>query len=441
MKDPWISERWRILTLIAISVGLGLLTGYWTLAIALPACGYMVYNLWQLRRLERWIRDGAKRSQTPDMDGVWNLIVKHIRLQKRKDKQRKQRVSEILSRYNATVRALPYATVVLNGQFEIQWANPAASRLLGIDNNRDLGRRIDNLLRAPEFRQFLHNGDSDATFETSAPTDDTKRISMRQTSYKGHKLITARDISDAYALQRARKEFVANASHELRTPLTVIMGYLEMFDEDSHLPTPMQNPVSHARSQAQRMQQIIEDLLNLSRLESSPISDNAEVINMESEINRLVEETAELAANTQHTVSVSIQPDLQLEAVRSEFRSVLGNLFHNALKHTPPETHIELRWYITEHGDAVLSVRDDGDGIPAEHIPHLTERFYRVDVGRSRASGGTGLGLAIVKHIMQRHGGELQIKSTPGEGTQFTAIFPPSRVISAPRMSLAAQAG
>jgi two-component system, OmpR family, phosphate regulon sensor histidine kinase PhoR len=239
-------------------------------------------------------------------------------------------------------------------------------------------------------------------------------------------LLLVNDVSRQMRLEAVRRDFVANASHELRSPLTVISGYLETLSQDPALDRDLQGPVAEMRRQADRMTGIIRDLLALSRLEETDEIVGGESIDIAAIVSML---RKDVLARPSHPrdVRARIDSDAHLIGDEPEIHSALSNLVDNAAKYTPPEGSIEMRWWVDEEG-AHFSVTDTGMGIPAEHIPRLTERFYRVDAGRSRATGGSGLGLAIVKHVLQRHGAELEVQSTLGSGSTFTCHFTPQRV-------------
>lgn len=432
MSNAWSVERWRIaLTLLAIPI-LGFSFSNWVVAVALPLSGYIAWNLYQFYKLEKWLRTGAFKGKAPDANGVWALIVQQIYRQQRKEKQRKKRLSELLKRFNATVAALPDATVILNGNEEIEWANKAAEELLGIQCNRDVGVRIANLIRDPDFDAALKKFHKEFNLELGSPINPDKTLALRMVRYgKDKKLLTARDISQRVELQRTRKAFVANASHELKTPLTVISGYLEIMQSDPELPAGLIDAVDSATEQAQRMQRIIEDLLLLSRLEGTPLSRNSgERLSIAGILGQIINDLQQTVSGRSHHFRFDADETLFLRANEAEIQSVSMNLISNAVKYTPAGSTIDIRWYRNSAGHACLDVEDDGPGIPAEHLPHLTERFYRVDAGRSREIGGTGLGLSIVKHVVHRHGGFLHIDSESGTGSTFRACFPAYRLLS-----------
>jgi two-component system phosphate regulon sensor histidine kinase PhoR len=432
MSNAWSVERWRIaLTLLAIPL-LGFTLSNWVLAVALPLLGYIAWNLFQFYKLEKWLRTGAFKGRAPDASGVWGLIVQQVHRQRRKEKRRKKRLSELLKRFNATVSALPDATVILNGNDEIEWANKAAEQLLGIQRTRDTGLRIGNLIRNPDFNAAVKKFKKELNMELGSPINPDMILALRMVRYgEGKKLLTARDISQRVELQRTRKAFVANASHELKTPLTVISGYLEIMQSDPKLPPELADAVDSATEQAQRMQRIIEDLLVLSRLEGTLLSHNSgERLSIAGILGQIITDLQQTLSGQSHRFVLDTDETLFLRGNEAEIQSICMNLISNAVKYTPAGTTIDVRWYRDSAGHACLDVEDNGPGIPAEHLPHLTERFYRVDAGRSREIGGTGLGLSIVKHVVQRHGGFLQIDSEPGKGSTFRACFPAYRLLS-----------
>ncbi|HID82379.1 MAG TPA: phosphate regulon sensor histidine kinase PhoR [Chromatiales bacterium] len=432
MGDAWSAEYWRLgLVFIAVLM-IGLLTGNWYVAWILPLTLYIAWHLRQLYFLESWLRKGTKTKKAPESGGVWALIVQQIYRRKQQERVQKKRLASTLSRFNATASALPDGTVVLNKAHEIEWANQAASELLGIDRKRDPGLRIETLIRTPEFHQWMNSGKKGKDLEMISPVDQNRTLVLRRVKFgKGQFLLTARDISQRIQLQQMRKAFVANASHELRTPLTVIAGYLEILENADDLPDALREPVINANTQARRMRQIIEDLLTLSQLEAEDLAErNGKKLNVPALLEQFTSDLQKTLALDTHTLKLDVDSGLKIRAVESEFTSLALNLIKNAIRHTPAGTTIRIGWKKNSTGEACLSVKDDGPGIEAEHIPKLTERFYRVDPGRSRETGGTGLGLSIVKHVMQRHGGRLVIQSARGKGSIFTACFPQYRTLS-----------
>jgi len=335
--------------------------------------------------------------------------------------------------------ALPNGVVILNAQREIMWFNRMAARLLNLRRTADLGMRIENLLREPQFVRYLAGGDfSNAVVIRPASGGDCY-LSMQVAPYgDGQLLLLVSDVSRQLRLEAVRRDFVANASHELRSPLTVISGYLETLGQDAELDADLHGPITEMRRQAERMTAIIRDLLALSRLEETDQVDGGEPIDVAALLALLRKDVLARAVHPRD-VRVRIDSAAQLLGDEPEIHSAFSNLVDNAAKYTPADGSIEMRWWQDGEGGH-FSVSDTGFGIPSEHIPRLTERFYRVDAGRSRVTGGSGLGLAIVKHVLQRHGGTLEVQSALGVGSTFTCHFPLARVAPQTRATSAATA-
>lgn len=431
MNNAWTVEFSRILAVVVTVLLFGLSTGYWTLAILIPSALYLGWTLVQIRAFERWIRLGAKTKLAPDSSGIWQLIVQHIYRIQKKDKERKSRLATMASRFEATISALPEATIVLNSQMEIEWVNEAAQHSLGIVKDQDLGQRLDNLIRLPALSLLLQEESLENQIEIESPIDPLKTLVVTCTKFgEEQTLVTARDISQRIAVQKLRKAFIANASHELRTPLTVIAGYLEMLESDEDIPQGLQTQITNASQQAMRMTRILDDLLVLSKLEEKGHDkESGEPINVPKMIKTLVTDFEKTRAKGTHKFEMTIDESLSLNAIDGEFYSLCQNLLSNAVKYSPKGSMISVLWQKNSKGRACLSIVDNGEGIAAENISRLTERFYRVNVNRSRQVGGTGLGLSIVKHILENHGGHLHISSELGKGSMFTACFPKYRLI------------
>ncbi|MET1256748.1 phosphate regulon sensor histidine kinase PhoR [Aliikangiella maris] len=431
MSNAWTIEISRIFVLAVIAILFGLISGYWGLAIFLSSLVYVTWMLVQIRALERWIRLGAKNQFALDTSGIWQLIVQHIVYAQRKNKERKRRLSYMARRFEATIAALPEATVVINSHREIELTNQASEEILGIEKRRDLGQRIDNLIRDPKLQELIESEESPARLEMESPIDQRKTLSVTCVDFgEEQKLITARDISQRIAVHKLRKAFIANASHELRTPLTVITGYLELLESEPDMSDMVRKQIGNASRQASRMQKILDDLLTLSKLEEKGYDrESGVMIDMPGLIQKLVTDFKKTKAKGTHQIEVDIDPTLQIKAVESELYSLCQNLLSNAVKYSPEGSTITVRWQRKEDGYTYFSVTDNGEGVAPEHISRLTERFYRVNVNRSRQIGGTGLGLSIVKHILENYGGFLDIQSELGKGSTFTAYFPKYRTI------------
>jgi two-component system phosphate regulon sensor histidine kinase PhoR len=305
------------------------------------------------------------------------------------------------------------------------WFNPAAAHLLGLNHATDVGHRIDNLLRHPDFAAYL-DGPTGEGITVPSPRHETGWLNVQIIPYgTDQRLAIVRDVTHEKNVERTRRDFVANASHELRSPLTVISGYLEALGDGDDVPSSWRAPLAEMRRQAERMTRILRDLIELTRLESADASAEREFV----DVNGLLRAIAqEFQGRQGPRVELVLDTDAALLGKESELHSIFYNLVNNAVRFTPPTGNVRIRWRAVD-GAAVLDVIDTGIGIPEEQIPRVTERFYRVDPGRSRAIGGTGLGLAIVKHAMQRHEGALSIASREGEGSTFSCRFPRDRVV------------
>lgn len=426
MNEAWSSERWRLGGAMLAMMVIGGLSGNWVLAFMLPSFSYVFWNIYQLYLFEKWLSKGAKRGKSLETGGIWAIIVQHVSRRERAEKKRKKRYKDVLSRVNTVISALPDAAVVLSENKQIEWANDSARVILGIDKSRDHGAFVANLIRDPDFTAYLDNPNADKELEITSPIDLNGKVSMRLTPFgKKQFLLTSADISQRVKLRRVRRAFIANASHELRTPLTVISGYLEILQTDPELAENLKQPVNSARDQAGRMESLITDLLTLSRVEGAEFSEAEAVrLNIPQTIVSVVRDLEETVAKGTHEFRLNLDKDLYARGIETEIGSVILNLCRNAVLHTPPGCHIDISWKTNANGCACMIVRDDGPGIPVEHLSRLSERFYRIDNGRSRAAGGTGLGLSITKHVMERHHGTFMIRSEEGAYAEFEVCFP-----------------
>lgn len=404
-----------------------------------PVWGLLVAALlalaWQIRQLlgfERALRTGNFDNFRLG-ESLWAQIFSRFRFEHERGVRRKASYRRLLREVRKSTDAMPDGAVILDADNEIISCNRAVGELAGLKRKKDKGQRIDNILRDPELVSLVNGGDYDRSVEIQSPVKDGDWLNCRVVPYGAdQKLLIIRDVTERMRLAKMRRDFVANASHELRSPLTVISGYVDSLAEDGELPPHWVKPVQQMRSQSQRMNQILRELMELSRLEASGTAASDQKVDV-GKLLTDVKSTFDGQANAAHIV-IEAESDLRLACSQPEIESVVVNLLSNALRHTPPEGQIRLVW--RAHDDcASLSVEDTGDGIQPEHIPHLTERFFRVDRGRSRDAGGVGLGLAIVKHSLTRHDARLEITSVPGEGSQFRCIFPANRVASATSLS------
>ncbi len=422
----WTFALARLAGILLAGLVLGLLVGpVWVWLLA-AACLYLGWQLLNLYRLDRWLR---LRSQIdpPALGGIWgDVIGQVVRLHRRKQFH-KQRLVQLYRELRRSTAALPDGVIILSSQHEIVWFNRQAARLLGLKRPIDIGLRVDNLIRSPEFVRYLHGDDFATPLVITPPVHAELHLSLQLVPYGvGQSLLLVRDVTRQMRLEATRKDFVANASHELRTPLTVISGYLDTLADDPTIDQTWAGPIRDMRAQAQRMNGIIADLLELSRLESTDGEAPHDPIDVPSMLERLHRD-ALAGGNRPRHLTLDLESEEGLYGSSQEIESAFTNLLVNGVKYTLSDGTVRMRWWTDDDG-AYFAVIDSGIGIPAEHIPRLTERFYRVDAGRSRDRGGSGLGLAIVKHALQRHGSWLEVQSIEGKGSTFTCHFPRARI-------------
>src|SRR5882672_3375565 len=426
MAARWTFALARLAGIVLLGLAAGLLIGPIWLWILLAACLYLGWQLLTLYRLDRWLR---LRSQMdpPNLGGIWGDIVGQVVRLHRRKQFHKQRLVQLFRELRRSTAALPDGVIILSAQREIVWFNRQAARLLGLRRPIDLGLRIDNLIRSPEFVHYLHGDDFAMPLVIRPPVQMDLYLALQVVPYGGgQSLLLVRDVTRQMRLEAMRKDFVANASHELRTPLTVISGYLDTLADDLSIDPAWAGPIKDMRAQAQRMNAIIADLLVLSRLEATDGEASRDAVDVPNMLERLHRDAL---ANVERPRQIVLDLETAdgLFGSAHELESAFTNVLVNGMKYTPAEGTVRMRWWADDEG-AHFSVTDSGIGIPAEHIPRLTERFYRVDAGRSRGQGGSGLGLAIVKHALQRHGGWLDVQSTEGKGSTFTCHFPQARI-------------
>jgi two-component system phosphate regulon sensor histidine kinase PhoR len=425
-SQAWWFAAGRLLATVLVGLILGWLFGFVWVGLGVALALHLGWQLANLFRLEWWLRHRSF-ADPPDVGGVFGEIIAQIVRLHRRKRFHKQRFVQLMRQLQRSTAALPNGVVILNAQREIVWFNRMAARLLDLRRTADLGLRIENLLRSPQFARYLEVGDFASPIVIRTTTGDDCYLSLQMVPYgEGQQLLLISDVSRQMRLEAMRKDFVANASHELRSPLTVISGYLETLSQDPALDRDLQGPVTEMRRQAERMTAIIRDLLELSRLEETDEMLGGEPIDIAALLSMLRKDVVARPVHPRD-IRIRIDSEAQLLGDEPEIHSAFSNLVDNAAKYTPAEGSIEMRWWVDDEGGH-FSVTDTGMGVPPEHIPRLTERFYRVDAGRSRSTGGSGLGLAIVKHVLHRHGAELEIQSTLGSGSKFICHFPLSRV-------------
>ena len=399
---------------------------------------WLLVDAWRGYRVRSWLRHGDL-TMAPAMSGWWGVMAERARKLLR-DRERSLHASEQrLKDFLSAIQSSPNGVVMLDANAQIEWCNQTAATQLGIHAERDVMQRVGNLLRDPVFNDYM------ALEQPTEPVviegrghrvDRPMRISVQRHRYgEGKQLLLTRDVTMVEQAEAMRRDFVANVSHEIRTPLTVLSGFVETIQTLPLSEQEQQHYLSLMATQAHRMQGLVEDLLTLSRLEGSPVPGVHQSLPLDRLFQACEQEAKGLSATmaqgqVSHNIQFVIRPDLMTSALLGEPRelqSALSNLVSNAVRYTPAGGDVHVSADQGVDGSLLLEVRDSGAGIAAEHLPRLTERFYRVDRSRSRESGGTGLGLAIVKHVMQRHGGSLSITSEVGHGSCFKLVFPPSR--------------
>ena len=399
------------------------------LAAAAVLATLLVYHLRHIALLARWLRNPDPETLPPGR-GLWDEVFGDLYRMLRRQRQSESRLTASLEEFQQAGAAMPDGLVILKADHRIEWCNPVAEQHFGLDRNRDLGQSITYLVRQPQFVDYLKQENYSEPLILRQFRGGEYVLSVQLVPYgDAQTLVLSRDVTDRERVETMRRDFVANVSHELRTPLTVLCGFLETITDagvkDGEL---LRRSLPLMTEQARRMQRLVEDLLTLSRLESSHNPPREEEIDVPGLGRDLYHDALALSAG-RHRVLLDVATGDWLLGAEEELRSAFGNLISNAVRYTPERGEVEIAWR-RDGAEGRFSVRDSGIGIAAHHIARLTERFYRVDRGRSRETGGTGLGLAIVKHVLNRHHARLEIVSEPGRGSTFSAVFPAERVIA-----------
>jgi two-component system phosphate regulon sensor histidine kinase PhoR len=423
--------------LLAIAVGasLGWVLGRslnWPLlgalgGAALSATAVTLRDAWRGGRLVAWLR-GAQDQPAPRDAGLWGELSYRVERSLRQRESQTAQEQTRLQQFLSAIEASPNGVMMLDANEQIAWCNSQAADHFGIDPERDRLQRVTNLVRAPAFVAHLQLGKYDEPVVFTSPQGRATLSVLVRHYGEGMKLVLSQDITERERTDAMRRDFVANVSHEIRTPLTVLAGFVETL---ATVPlTAIETPrvLNLMRQQTDRIQSLVSDLLTLAQLEGSPRPDADRWVSVDSLLSALMADAQGLSAR-RHRIALDAQPGCQIAGVEAELTSAMSNLVSNAIRYTPDGGAIDIAWRIRASDKcAEFEVRDSGIGIGKEHLPRLTERFYRVDGSRSRDTGGTGLGLAIVKHVVQRHGGELDIQSEPGKGSCFKLVFPAARV-------------
>ena len=441
---------WRLSTFLFVllaGAGIGWLAGALPGVLAGVICGAVVWFLTDLargRRFIHWLRDPQAREE-PTLRGLWGEAADRSRRLLRARDQQLVESEARLQAFLAAIQASPNGVAILDRLGYIEWFNQTAARDFGLDPQRDLGQQIGNLVRDPAFASYYAGRDYGHEVPLAGRGSTPERpvqLSVQLHPYgDGKLLLLSRDVTAVAQAEAMRRDFVANVSHEIRTPLTVLSGFIETLQSLELDPTERERYLALMAGQAERMQTLVNDLLTLSRLEGSPPPGFSEWIVADELCVVCAEEGRALSAllwpapAEPQQLRLHAVPDVTLAGSSSELRSALSNLVSNAVRYTPAGGQIDITAQILSDGRVEFAVTDTGPGIAPEHLPRLSERFYRVDRSRSRESGGTGLGLAIAKHVAQRHGGELSMSSRLGQGSRFALILPANRfkpVVAAP---------
>lgn len=387
----------------------------------------MAYRARQLYKLGQWLSD-ARIETIPEADGMWDEVFSLLYKMVKRHKLTKQKLAAELLNIEQATAALPEGVVSLNEVNRIEWCNPLAEHHFGLNAQRDIMQDVTYLVRQPEFIEYMRSGDFSESMVMKSARHDEMVLSIKLIPYGENKrLLISRDITQLERIETMRRDFVANVSHELRTPLTVVNGFVENLQDMPDLShDKIQRALHLMAEQTSRMDHLVSDLLTLSKLESEQSRLQADIIDMQALLTEVRRE-GELLSGGQHQHTLEMRGPARLSGSREELRSAFSNLVSNAVRYTPDGGTIQLRWFMRA-GQPVFSVQDSGIGIESEHIPRLTERFYRVDRSRSRETGGTGLGLAIVKHIAMRHQAKLEVLSKEGCGSTFSLVFPEKRI-------------
>ncbi|MFZ6692825.1 phosphate regulon sensor histidine kinase PhoR [Undibacterium sp. SXout20W] len=422
----WISNSVRILL---VAIGTAVACYMWGTVVGLligilAMASLVLVQLFYLQRLADWL-DHPSSSRLPDGWGAWTDIFSRLYKLRRGDEKNQTELTEWLARFRQAMTLLPDGVVIMDDVLFLEWCNPAAERHLGLSLAKDKGMRVTNLVRSPEFMDYIILGRYDTPLTLSFR--DRKLIAHIIPFENRRQILVTHDVTESERIDMMRRDFIANASHELRTPLTVINGFLEIASLQPDLDIPTRNAHLKLMSeQGERMQRLVEDMLILTRLESMDHLLRTENINMRALLEQILQEAHALSAG-RHQITLDCQ-GADIRGSADEIRSALTNLVTNAIRYTPDNGTIHIKWCDTAQGPKFVVI-DNGIGISSEHISRLTERFYRVDKSRSRETQGTGLGLAIVKHVLLRHNANLLIDSVPDQGSKFSVQFPQSIVI------------
>ena len=424
----WLRTLLTLLGIAAVSFLFSAISGAnagWTVAVLILA-SWLIYHLFYLQRMMKWMED-FRLEKVPHGSGLWDLLFSKVYRVARAREQQREQLAEALKDFRNATEAMPDGVVTLDEENHLIYANEQAEEQLGISSAKDAGRNLINIVRHPDFVAYINGVTWEKSITLRGVRDSDRVLQVQLIPYgTRQRLLMTRDITQLDRLETTRRDFVANVSHELKTPLTVLNGFLETIRELPLTDEQRQHYLGLMQGQAHRMQNIVDDLLVLSKLESTASTRQEEPIAMRPIIDRLVADAVSISRG-QHQIMVSNIAEAGLLGAEDELVSAFSNLVSNAVRYTPEQGTITLDWVVDPQGQGIFTVQDTGPGIAAQHLPRLTERFYRVDRSRSRETGGTGLGLAIVKHVATRHQAQLVVESEVGKGSRFSIVFPAKR--------------
>lgn len=438
MPESWRKLLFGLGLLLAAGAGIGWIYGRMELGLLIATLLGLGWQVRQLLTFERALRTGDFDAFRYG-EGIWEQIFARFSFEHERGERRKASYRQLLKEIRKSTSAMPDGAVIIDTNHEIVACNKACKELAGLKRKKDRGQRIDNIIRDPALIELLNAEDQSHSIEIASPVKDGNWLNCRIVPYGAdQKLLFLRDVTERMRLTRMRRDFVANASHELRSPLTVITGYLDAIADDPEISPDWATPVEQMRAQARRMTQIVSELLELSSLEGGGRATRDEVV----DVVGLMASIKKSYHGLQDVAEIVVDADsaAQIKGDSTQIESVISNLVSNAVRHTPADGTVTISWRSGPDG-ADLICSDTGEGIDEEHIPRLTERFFRVDRGRSRDDGGIGLGLAIVKHVLNRHDAELFVSSDRGEGATFCCHFPLRRIVIDPPVPLVSDAG
>ena len=422
----FLNHWWRALVGIVAVLGMGSASGLYfgkpATGLGLSMVGVLLYWSYQMFQVERWLSNVS--DDTPQPAGVWGLLFDYIHRLRSQSEEAQGRLESSLHYLQDSLKSMRDAAIITDPWGNIAWMNDSAGSLLGIRLDRDEGRPLVSKINLPHFSDYLAVGDYKVPLRIPPSADQKRCLQVEASSFGGgDKLIFIKDVTEQYKLEMMRRDFVGNVSHELRTPLTVLKGYVENLQSlDSDLVSKIQRPLVQMDMQVVRMEVLLKDLLWLSRIETIEGADKTLPIDMTELVTEIIEDLR--AAYPERKIDTYLEHDDVILGDATELHSAVSNLVVNALKYSGHDDLVTVEWKL-DSGYPTLSVRDEGEGIKPQHIPRLTERFYRVDKSRSQATGGTGLGLAIVKHVAVSHNAELLIDSVYGQGSVFSMVFKP----------------